>query len=609
MPFSPVSVPKGEVPRSRTGGGRWRTAIFILMLFSLSVAGFAQEVTLSLAEFEALRHRANPEPPKPVPPPPPPAPYAVERAVLDITASPVSARLQLQLTISLFSREWQTITLPAAGSLTGIRLGALEGRITAEKDWKLVVRGTGSRTIHIEAVLPVVADEKATRPTWTMTVPLPAAACCTGTVHWPEPEGEVIFNEAGVAPAPPGADGWQFAAQPSGTLGIILLGQTRAVQRSALPLKYTATAGTRTTVGRTRSRARAWLSLKVMQGQLDTVVLEIPGDYQLINLTGSSPVGWEAAGQTVTVTPPAPVDGRLDLTADLAGPARQELASPLVIPRGAVRPLLMSAVNAEGDGMVQLESEQGLRAPEARELALLPSEFKDTCKFPVVVASSAALPRWKVEWAENTRLLSAQIDRVLINVVAGEAGTAAWQCWAEVRSSGAEALTIQPPPGFILTGAGRDGLKTIPGVNTTGLRIPLALSSACQVVHLSGLIPLVWPAGKSTLEMPMASFSAPVSRVEYVLALPPGWSYDFGQAGEPAGPVPRLASGKIDPAALAGLAGLTGLTGAAAGQWQPDLFQVPPGYLTRSGSWNAMASAISALKIPVSPETAKRSWY
>ena len=44
-------------------------------------------------------------------------------------------------------------------------------------------------------------------------------------------------------------------------------------------------------------------------------------------------------------------------------------------------------------------------------------------------------------------MLAAQVDRLLVDVLLGDSGTAHYQVWAEVRNRGEEHLTVRLPAG------------------------------------------------------------------------------------------------------------------------------------------------------------------
>jgi len=589
---------------------RWAHGVsVVLVLAAWSIAAAGQEVVMPLQDFEALRKRANP-PPTPTPTPPPlAAPYAFEAAAIELAVGTESARVTQHLTISLFDTDWLTISLPALGALVASDLGGLEGRITADGEWRLQVRGTGRRTVRLESVIPVQADDTATRPTWNTELRLPQAAACTGVVRGGEGVDEVIFGPAGLATGRDDRGGFRFAGKPGSVLAIGLFGKAATPERSKLDLRFAASAATLTTIARTRTRLRAWTDVQVAQGQLDELSLEVPGGFSVVAVRGVPAVGWDVDGEVVTVTPLAPVEGRLALTLTLTGPPLDRFASPLVVARGAARQTLVSAVEVEGDGLIELESQTGLRQPDERESSQLPREFVADARFPVVVQDPTKAPRWVVTWAEKAEALAVQVDRLLVDVLIGDSGQAAYQCWLEVRNAGADTLGVAMPQGFVVTDAGRDGRQITPGERAGELVMPLAASSGIQVLHVAGLLPLPPLQDKVTLQLPMPTLSAPVGRVAFRLVLPPGRSYEVDRAGTTAFAVPQpppaaKQKGTGDP-----LVQQVEMAASATDRYEPRVFTVPPGYGTVTGSWNALSTHLSAIQVESDTESQKWSWF
>src|ERR1044071_5876504 len=123
----------------RTMRGPSRVVLCVTCVFFALAAG--AQVTMPLAEYEALRDRANP---KAEPNPVPPAPFAFETADLVISADGESARIVQTLGLTLFADGWQKVPLGEAGSFIRARFGDLDGRVNvAEDGWSLQVQGRG----------------------------------------------------------------------------------------------------------------------------------------------------------------------------------------------------------------------------------------------------------------------------------------------------------------------------------------------------------------------------------------------------------------------------------------------------------------------------------
>jgi hypothetical protein len=576
----------------------------LIMLFACGAA--AQEVSMPLDTYNELRLKASPSP---TPTPPPPAPWALESATIEIDAAAASARVTTRLTVSLFAADWQQIQLPAIGKLIGADLETLQGRVAAGDEWVLQVRGIGRHTLRLDSVVELRELDTATRPERVASVPIPPAARCTGSVTAAADVVEVAF--AGGMGTGRGAKGqWLFVGFPYEGMNISLLGNAVALERANLPLSFTAESSSLATVARTRTRIRSWVTAKVRQGRLEVLRLKIPDGVSVVAVGGDPIGGWDVKDGILLVTPAAPVERSFNVLVSLTGTSQAEFGSPVVVPADATRLAVASAVQVEGDGLLELAAAASGRPPDERERASLPPDFRREARFPLVVSDPAQSPRWAVTWAEKGEALAAQVDRIVVDVLAGEAGQAAYQCWAEVRNSGATSLILSMPPGFELVEAARDGSRITAGVGTDGLVVPLTASRATQVVYLAGLLPLTVPNVEASLQVAVPALSAPIGRVEFRLALPPGRAYR-------AKAVEALGSLALPSPATTDVVGKANALLVQQVQAAPEpgprrgaaTFPVPDGWAILTGRWSALSARPGPIHVEVGTTSAKWGWF
>ncbi len=575
-------------------------------LVVLAAAAAAQEVTLPLDRYDQLRALANPQP---TPTPAPVVPLALEEARLEVAVAGGSARVVQRLTLSLLAGDWQRLPLPANGSLVAADLGGLAGRLEADGGWALVVRGEGRHEVRLESLVAVATDESSTRPTWRLDLALPQAAVVAGTLRAGAEVESLEVEEGGLDRGRDGQGRWSLVGSPGATMKLRLEGAARAVERATLPLRFGATTATRTVVSRTRRSVSAWVDLEVGQGRLTEVRVPLPEGLEVVTVGGDPVAGWDVVEGVLVVTPAAPVEGRLSLSIALAGDARAELSSPVLAPAGAARVRAVAAVALAGDGLLEMVDPGSGRLASSTDLEGLPAGLGLGGGHVVAVTEVARPPRWSVTWPDAAEVLAAQVDRLLVDVLAGEAGQAAYQVWAEVRSSGAPTLNLAMPAGFRLESAGRDGAALVPGLGGQGLVVPLAAGGDRQVVHLAGLVPLAVPAAAGRFSLPIPALSAPVSRVEVRLQLPGSRRCRLepesrrGAVG-PA-PVARGAVfGSLSKLAQKAAAPAPVRTAAAAA-----LYPEPPGFTRVEAAWSALASAPGPLEVAVEPAPGREEWF
>lgn len=585
-----------------------RTTLTFL-LFALAATLAAQEVTLPLSRYEELRQQANPEP---EPEPKPPVPVAFEQAELAVTVGETSATITQDLVLALYGDGWQSVALSKLGTFIDADFGGLEGRLETGTSPSLKVRGSGRHRVRLTSVIGVHREESTTRPTWRLRLETPKAALVRGSlkvggdVEEVTANGQVLVDERG-------DDGRRtFVAAPGAAFGLTLQGTATVPERDELPLRFDVTSAAALTVARDERRVRAWIAARVLQGRLAGLTVPLPDGFKVVRVDG--PVaGWDVVGDrldnhySLSVTPLEAVTASLALTVELSAPPGEELSSVVLGVTGAAGTLYSTKATVEGDGLLNVLDPGDARQADSGEMARLPDAFRQAGGLALVLEAGARPPRWQVTWSESTEVLAAQVDRLLVDVVVGTAGRAAYQLWAEVRSTGAPQLVVVLPGGELVA-ARRDGSEAVPGQTAEGWAMTLTATAQSQVFYLSALLPLSLPERDGTLEIPLPSFSAPVGRVELRCHLPgDGRSYtlsDTTRAGGVRG-VPIVRS----PGETPELARQLRLAGHLDGGVAPGFFSPPAGFALLQASWSALSATPAPLGIRVDQERTRRDWF
>jgi hypothetical protein len=594
---------------SREGGQMLRflhRCVPPLALTLLAAAAFADEVTLPLAQFEALRERAEPSP---TPTPAPAMPVTLDAAHVEIVAHKDSARISQEFTVTILADGWQSLEMPARGTFVAAELGELEGRVSAADGWWLKVRGRGRHVVQLESLVSLRQEEASTRHTSVLSLELPRAAVVDGAVRAGDGVEEVVFVAGAVARGRDPDGAWRFAARGGTTLRLNLLGRAVAPERDSLPLRFAATTAALLRVSRTQARVTVWLRAEVHQGLLNELQVRVPSAYQVVGVGGGTVAGWDMDNDLLTVTLLEPTSGTASARITLLGEAGETITSPVVPVEGAVHTLTATAVTVEGDGLLELEELRSGRVLPPADHGRLSSDLPRKNLVVFVVDDSAQAPLWRLTWAESTEVLAAQVDRMQVHVLAGEAGMAAYQVWAEVRSSGAPSLTFSLPADFRLVRAGRDGSQQWPGISAEGLVIPLTAASDTQVIHLEGLLPLSILSGRGTMTVPLPHFSAPAGRVEARLVFPPGHRYELAQPGREGCPKSPPAGDRSTGTASHPLVEHLRPGAANDGAYSARPLQEPAGHQVVLAAWSALSATPEPLKIKVEGDRIAREWF
>jgi hypothetical protein len=591
--------------------GRLRIRALCALAALLAAGGArAQQVTLSLDQFEELRTQANPNPQTE---PAPPAPFALASADLAIDAGPESARVVQTLDLAVFADGWQKVPIGEAGSFIGAKFGDLEGRVEVAGDgggWALQVRGRGRHHVTLESVVPVRRDESATRPTWRLALRFPPAAVVRGRMKVPATVDEVELQGAGLVRRD--GDGWSLVAAPTAQAATFELRGKRVLpERARLPLRFEATSATAAVLSRTRLKVLGWVEARVAQGRLAELRLPVPEGLSVVSV-GGPVAGWDVQGGTLVVTPLEPVEGSWSVEVELSGEPKAAFSSPLLLPQGSRRTLVLTRAAVQGDGLLDLDPGP-VRPASETEAKGLPAAIREAGGRLLAVTDPARPPHWQVEWAERTEVLAAQIDRLLVDVALGESGRASYQLWAVVRNRGAQHLSLMLPAGFELASASRDGEPVSPGALATALAVPLLTRDAPQVVHLAGVLPLPLPKS-GDFELPLPALSAPAARIEVRLVLPGGRAYTLADAtrGTSVEPPPDILGQIAKKTALLSSNTIAQQVAPAllsSASDRPLLFPLPPGFHEVGAAWSALSATPAPLSIHIKTQKEDTEWF
>ncbi|MEM9598014.1 MAG: hypothetical protein AAGD06_27365, partial [Acidobacteriota bacterium] len=529
-------------------------------------------------------------------------------ADLDIDLDGDSARFTQHLTLSLYAEGWRTVPLSPLGTFVDADFGGLEGRIVTEPETALRIRGKGRHRVRLISVLPVERDELVTRHVGRLGFVTPAAAVVRGRLNLPEGADEVRVTGP-VAFTDDRPRGRGFTAGSGQTVGFDVHRSSGAPGRESLPLRFESRAAVGLVVGRNARNLRAEIQIRVLQGQLSSIELPLPPGFEVEDVTLDDATGWRVEDGVLRVTPGAPAEGRLRVAVTAsAGPGDTFDLAPFV-PAGSRSSMTVGHIAVEGDGLLELLDLGDARAPESQWERQLAQRWRGIPGQAFVLAERGRPPRWRVEWAESTDVLAAQVDHLWLEAFVGEDGRALYRLWAEVRSTGAPLLTLELPTGSELLTASREGLGILPGEVHGAWGVPLTSNGGSQRVHLTALVPigdgLRGGDRDRSIALPMPKLSAPVARIEVRTILRSGAEYSLAR--------PERAGKVSAPPSIYREAPTSQL-----GQQLARFVAVPvgggfldpgDGFEVVEAAWNAMAPNPEALRVEVNDDNPRKEWF
>ncbi len=569
----------------------------------------AQEVTLPLERYEALRHAAEATP-TPVPTPSPGAPWAIERATISVELGQASARLRTRLWVRLLASGWQTLTVPQAGRLLEADMGGLRGRMEqAGSLWKIHARGPGAATVSLTSVAPVEPAARAGVPTWTLAFTLPRAAVVRLTTTLPERLETLEVASGGVLLAREGRR-VEILGRPGSRLELRLLGRSEAGPVREDRLFVAASTCSLVRLAASRTRVTAWIQARRLSGSLQFLRAGIPPGLSVVSVEGDVSA-WRVQDGTLRIVPTDPDAPKALWKISLTAAPSTELTTPILIPEVSSLRTVAAAVQAEDDAFVEIADPGSAHLASPSEWADLIPDFRAATSAALLLADPARPPKWKITRTQGGRLLAAQVDSLVVDAMIGDGTTMASQCWASVRSSGATLLGLTLPEGARLLRASRNGIDLIPGTSGRTLQLPIAAQKDPQVLFLEVLVPQPPVPERGTFTIPLPAASAPITRVAVRTVLPPGM--------EAVPPPDRAARGPVPPPSTPPLGHLpgeeAGILSRVAGvppvlaRRSLGFFPLPPGYHAVWSSWETLSQEPGNLHLHVERTSPRKEWF
>ena len=563
----------------------------------------AQQVSLSLERFQTLWDQAHPKPPDP---PVPTVPLAVESARISIAVGSDSARLSSELTVVLDPAkptDELVLALPGLGSLIAVTAVGCEAAIdlgsggTANAPAFLRLRGSGRHTVTVESALPVPLDLNAVEAERHLEVTWPAAGWVTSTIAAGNGIQRIEAQEGG-AVAEDGPGRWTLVGDPGSHLQLRLFGQPAlAAPATEEPLSFDVDTASALALSRARRRVTSFLEIHIRGGRpesFERLSVPVPAGYEVLAATGDRVADWEVKDGAVAIQLRRQTSRDFSLQIQLAADPATEIDSPVLVPAEARTVHAARKVAVRGnDGLLEPLGSQPPERLAVDQLGGFAVGFREAPGEPLRAEPGRPSPLWRVTWATGGEVLTGQIDRLVVDVLIGEGGTAHYQLWAEARN-GEAALVLGLPAGARLLAARRDGVEVTPGrlagsagtANGEGeWALPMVVREAPQVGYLEALLVEPFPAQGGRLTIPLPRLGIPASRVEVRVAVPPGFLYTFAEPGR---------AGQVSPPP----GGISART--AQPMWLAFL-DAPTGFSVLEASWSGWSTEPPPLLIDVKP--------
>ena len=539
---------------------------------------------------------------------------------LQLTEETVEVRQTLDL--GIWEEGWLEIPWHGIGTLVDVQWGDLEGFVEASGNQvKLRVRGVGRHQLEIRSVDRLSELGEGSRVGHFLSFKRPQSALVTAELRLEDPSREPMFENGervepsqGLLEAQDQGQGiYRWWIGGGSWLKLRLMEARRTPESESMPLRLQHELWTVIEASRTRVSVSTTVYSILSQGRVPSTEWKVPEGFEVLSVEGRHS-GWDVQAGMLTVHPPDDPSKAEFFVVRMLGSATDRLTAPLLSPRTGEMNRHVLLANAKGDGLLELENAESLRFAGEADLRGAPS-LKLSSGRALVLKDPENLPVWTVEWADSAQVLATQIDRLLVDVMVGDSGRAAYQLWVELRNQGGRLLTLEPPAGFRWAKASRDGSPMVPGMGGQdgALAVSLESTERKRQLYFSGFVDLRLPSEGGVFNLPVPKFSAPVAKVEARVILPPGNSYRLAEptrAGSVTKPSSSTKKGGSyqDVLKSNAIAGQLVLYGGGASVSQ-ELWPQPDGFQLIEASWSALSASPQPLRIEVETRKETASWF
>lgn len=548
----------------------------------MMAAFWAQEVTMPLADFEALWRRVHPS----------------ETQVDDLREAAIIERATVSMSIEA----------DRVGLTTNYRIRVVHrkkawlplgsGRVVSinAHDADLYVERTGGTNQWVVDAEPGVYEVEA--DTVLPMTPLTSTARASAQIQWVPPvcgsirvelklpaDLEVACDRGGILldGDPP------CLIVESGQPLTLHVGQRRQAEDQQ-PFSFRSQITASDSVARTRRQIRTQVNLTKQTGEWEPVIIQLPEGIELARIDAADEIGHTVEDQRLTVNVPAGFGRSCDLGMVFRLEPSANFTNLVPVVHGAIQSDWLVGTLIEGDGLLVLLNQgrtQRVNDPDELEKALRSSfsRFHSasslTSDFGTALESqTATMAQWSVEWAESAELLALRVDTTHIHVTLGSSQQAFYQVWFEVYNNGAGRLQFALPEGAQWTNVTRDHQMIQAAGMGRFVSVPLrAAPETKQIVHCSAIVPLGLPRD-GEFRLPLPSCSAPMAQIRLGLVAPPGL---------------RLKASDDKPVM------------AFSPPSQAELI-IPQGFQQKAYGWNAMAGELEPVTISVDEKRTREDW-
>jgi hypothetical protein len=487
-------------------------------------------VVLPVADYRALREKADPVPPELEPPP---TDASLSRLDYELHVEGDAALGEVRAAIDVLKEGFVRVPVLSGLLVREARLGdravALFDGGAAQKGGGagLVLSRQGRHSLTLDVVVPVASSAGAE------SLSLPAANASVSHVALSLPRNglDVVVSGGLLVETQEAGDRTRIVAHASPGQALSISWRRRAEdRRSELPVRIRGNVAAFVGLAEDAAQVSAQVRIDVVQGLLRAAEVALPEGFVVNQVSGALVADWEAKPGRLAITLVEPVDRGVAfvVTGESRAPREGQITIPLLRLSGAERETGGAAVEVLGAGEITQHQARGLDASDASDLgeAVAGRDSPSLVAFryrPLDGTAPRSLGVWVARYASQ-EILVANAEEARYRALLTEEGKLLVEARWAVRNRERRFVGVRLPEGAILWSAAVDGRPARPGLSPEGaLLLPVARSSAAdafavEVVYLDERTP--WGA-KDRARLTMPALDLPVSKTGFVLQYPP----------------------------------------------------------------------------------------
>ena len=521
---------------------RLPASLVLILVATLGVASIAAQtatpatdgwVVLPVSEYVALKRAAAPPEPEPAEPP---VEATLSRIDYALKIDGDLAAGEAQLTVDVIKNGWVRVAMPEGLIVRDAKLDGHPVNLAMNPTDKgpgradLLLSKTGRAVLTMQIVAPVTT----VAGTDILHLPVSNSAVSHATIELLRQDVDVHINGGLLLEHSETANGSRWVANGRGGEPLTFAWRRKVDDtRTTQPLRFRGSVTQLVGLGEDATQVNAEVQVEVVQGLANEVVVKLPDQLTVNQVSGAMVADWDVANHDLKVAfiEPVQTTARFILTGELRLPRAGKLDIPLIRLPNAERETGGVGIEVLGAGEIKAREPSGLEDAEASELGQLISsrQSPSLIAFRLHPADGKSPRTLSLDVARYTPLavLTANIEEAEYNALITTDGKMLVQSRFAVRNNQRNFLKLTLPSTAVLWSASVAGRPIRPGRAPDGsYLLPLQKTRSGEqapafVVEVSYLDRSTSWADRGHTRVSLVAVDLPISKSHVLLHHPP----------------------------------------------------------------------------------------